>query len=193
MMEKSDNRPTIGVINIICGGTSASDDSPQEDDPLSKKARIEDPIIFFAKKLNEPSTPQDDPIVVSLTIAKYDVHHILIDNESSTDILFYDAFVRMKIHRAQLQKINAPLVDFIGSSVQVEGAVNLPMMAGTELHQSTVKLTFLLVRVSSAYNGILRRPGLNTLRDVVSTYHLLMRFSTSVGIGEVRGDQMVAR
>ena len=69
--------------------------------------------------------------------------------------MFYDAFVRMKILQAQLQKINAPLVGFTGSLVQVEGAINLPVTVGTEPHQSIVKLTFLIVRVPSAYNGIL--------------------------------------
>ena len=130
---------------------------------------------------------------MSLTVAKYDVHRILVDNESLADILFYDAFVRMKISRARLQRVNAPLVGFIGSSVQVEGAINLPVTTGTEPCQSTVKLNFLVVLVPSAYNGSLGRSGLNTFRAVVSTYHLLMRFPTSAGTGEVRGDRMVAR
>ena len=30
-------------------------------------------------------------MVVTLNIKNYDVHHILIDNESSIDVLFYDA------------------------------------------------------------------------------------------------------
>ena len=99
----------------------------------------------------------------------------------------------MKIPRARLQRVNAPLVGFTGSSVQVEGAISLPVTAGTEPRQCTVKLNFLIVRVPSAYNGILGRPGLNTLKAVISTYHLLMRFPTPAGTGEARGDRMVAR
>ena len=54
-------------------------------------------------------------------------------------------------------------------------------------------MDFLVVRAPSAYNAILDRFGLNTLRAVVSTYHLKFKFPTSQGVGEVRGDQVLAR
>ena len=100
----------------------------------------------------------DDPIVILLTIANYDVKMILVDNESSVDILFNDCFQKMKVSFRQVQKINVSLVGFIGSSVQVEGAINMPVTARAEPHQSTVMLTFLVARVPSAYNAILGRP-----------------------------------
>ena len=50
-----------------------------------------------------------------------------------------------------------------------------------------------MVRIPSAYNAILDRPGLNALRAVVSTYHLLVRFLTKYRIGELRGDQQLAK
>ena len=43
-----------------------------------------------------------DPVVILLTIVNQDVKRILVDNESSTDILYYDAFVRMSLSVAQL-------------------------------------------------------------------------------------------
>ena len=152
----SDNRPTIGVINTICWGTSTPDSLLQKEDTLTREVWAKSPIVFSTEELNESHIPCDDPIVVSLTIAKYDVHRILVDNGSSTDILFYDAFVRMKISRSRLQRVNAPLVGFTGSSVQVEGTISLPVTAETKPRQCTVKLNFLIVRVPSAYNGILR-------------------------------------
>ena len=91
----------------------------------------------------------------------------------------------MQIPYGQLQKINTPLVKFIGSLIQVEGTINLSMTAGMEPRQSTVRLTFLVVRVSLTYNGILGQLGLKTFKAMVSTYHLLMKFLTSVGIREV--------
>uniref|UniRef100_A0A2N9GP39 Uncharacterized protein n=1 Tax=Fagus sylvatica TaxID=28930 RepID=A0A2N9GP39_FAGSY len=45
----------------------------------------------------------------------------------------------------------------------------------------------------SAYNVIIGRPTLNKLRAVTSTYHLLVRFPTEHGIGELKGDQATAR
>ena len=56
-----------------------------------------------------------------------------------------------------------------------------------------MQLTFLVVRVPSIYNAILNRSGLNTLKAIISTYYLLVYFLTKKGIGEIRGDQMVAR
>ena len=66
----------------------------QNDDPPNKKAQTQDFIIFTDEDLKELRTPHDDPIVVSLTVANYDVKCILIDNGSSADILFYDTFIR---------------------------------------------------------------------------------------------------
>ena len=54
-------------------------------------------------------------------------------------------------------------------------------------------MDFLVVKAPSAYNAILGRPGLNALQAVVSTYHLKLKFSTSQGVGEVKGDQALAR
>ncbi|KAK3026486.1 hypothetical protein RJ639_041783 [Escallonia herrerae] len=54
-------------------------------------------------------------------------------------------------------------------------------------------LDFVVVRVPSAYNAILGRTSLNQLKAVVSTYHMKMKFPTEHGIGEVKGDQVVAR
>ena len=50
-----------------------------------------------------------------------------------------------------------------------------------------------MVRIPSAYNAILGHLGLNALRAIVSTYHLLVRFPTKYGIGELRGDQQLAK
>uniref|UniRef100_A0A2N9G5W9 Reverse transcriptase RNase H-like domain-containing protein n=1 Tax=Fagus sylvatica TaxID=28930 RepID=A0A2N9G5W9_FAGSY len=55
------------------------------------------------------------------------------------------------------------------------------------------KTCFLVVNCPSAYNAIIGRPTLNRLRVVTSTYHLLIKFPTEHGIGEVRGDQIAAR
>ncbi|GAV89351.1 hypothetical protein CFOL_v3_32768 [Cephalotus follicularis] len=54
-------------------------------------------------------------------------------------------------------------------------------------------MTFLVVDTPSPYNVIVGQPGLNLLEAIVSTRHLLMNFPTRFGVGEVRGDQEVAR
>ena len=46
---------------------------------------------------------------------------------------------------------------------------------------------------SSSYNAIIGRPTLNSWKVVTSTYHLLVKFPTEYGIGQLQGDQLAAR
>ena len=75
----------------------------------------------------------------------------------------------------------------------MEGVITLTVAAGRYPRQSRALVNFLMVKAPSAYNAILDRPGLNALQAVVSTYHLKLKFPTNQGIGEVRGDQALAR
>lgn len=43
--------------------------------------------------------PHDDDVVISMTIANYDVKENLVDTESFVDILFYDAFCKMNLSK----------------------------------------------------------------------------------------------
>ena len=102
------------------------------------------------------------------------------------DILYYDTFSRMSLSVVQLQPISAPLIGFTGTSVPIEGMITLPITVGTDPYQKTLRLTFLVIKVPSTYNAILGRSGLNAFRAVVSTYHLLVKFLTPYGVGEIR-------
>ena len=50
-----------------------------------------------------------------------------------------------------------------------------------------------MVDYSSAYNTILERPTLNSWKAVTSTYHLMIKFSTDYGVGELCSNQVAAR
>ena len=50
-----------------------------------------------------------------------------------------------------------------------------------------------MVDCSSTYNGILGQPTLNSWKVETSTYHLMIKFPTEYGIGELQGDQVAAR
>ena len=72
-------------------------------------------------------------------------------------------------------------------------AVTLPVTVRDYPQQITKDVTFLVVNCSSAYNAIVGRPTLNSWKVVTSTYHLMIKFPTEYGVGEVRGDQVAAR
>ena len=50
-----------------------------------------------------------------------------------------------------------------------------------------------MVDCSSAYNAILGQPTLNSWKAVTSTYHLMIKFPTDYGVGELRGNQVAAQ
>ena len=99
--------------------------------------------------------PHNDALVVSIRIEDYNMHRVLVDNGSSTDILYYPAFQQMGIDRERLILTNAPLVDFGGTRVLPLGAITLSVVVGNYPQQIAKDVTFLVVDCSSAYNAIL--------------------------------------
>ena len=69
-------------------------------------------------------------MVISLTIANFDVKHILIDNGSFVDVLFYNAFIRIDLNSELLMKRNTSLIVFSDSTVSVKGTIPPIMIAG---------------------------------------------------------------
>ena len=73
------------------------------------------------------------------------------------------------------------------------GYHSLPVVVGIYPQQITRNVNFLVVDCSSSYNAIIGRPTLNSWKAVTSTYHLLVKFPTEHGVGQVQGDQLAAR
>ena len=55
------------------------------------------------------------------------------------------------------------------------------------------QLDFLIVDCPPSYNVIIGRPTLNRWKLAMSTYCLKVKFPTDKGVGEVKGDQVLAR
>ena len=113
------------------------------------------------------------------------MHRVLVNNGSSADILYYPAFQQMRISRERLIPTNTPLVGFRGTRVLPLGAITLFVVVGDYPQQITKDVTFLVVDCLSAYNAILERPTLNLWKVVTSTYHLMIKFPTDYGVGEL--------
>ena len=154
---------------------------------VPKMPRTDNLVINFSEDdTRRLHHPHDDVLVVSLQVGDYNMHRVLVDNGSSTDILYYPAFQQMRIDRERLSPTNAPLVGFGGTKVFPLGVITLAVTAGDYPQQITKEITFLVVNCSSAYNAILERPTLNSWKAVTSTYHLMIKFPTEYGVGELR-------
>ena len=71
--------------------------------------------------------------------------------------------------------------------------MTLTVIVGTYSVQLTRQLDFLVVGFPSSCNVIIERPTLNKWKAATSTYCLKIKFLTDNGVGEVKGDQVLAR
>ena len=74
-----------------------------------------------------------------------------------------------------------------------EGMIKLPLTMGTTPKWTTIQVDFLMVKLPSIYNAILGYPSLWTLKAVVSSYHLMVKFPTPNEVGQIRGNHIMAR
>ena len=141
---------------------------------------------------NEDSTlinPHHDALVISLLIANCLIKRILIDNGSSTNVIFLSALKEMNIDEAHIHRRSTVLVGFSGEQKFTLGDITLPVYAaGVNLH-----ITFVVLDSPSAYNVILGRPWIHDMRAVPSTFHQVIRFPTAWGIREIKGEQATSR
>ncbi|KAL2235115.1 UNVERIFIED_CONTAM: Retrovirus-related Pol polyprotein from transposon [Sesamum indicum] len=198
------NAPTKGVIYTIAGGSTAGDSSRTRkrcartagsvrEKEFVLKVEDEEAISFNSSDRLEDGGEQNDPMVVKLDIANFTVHKVLIDSGSSADIIFKNVVDRMGLENARLEPVKTPLVGFGGSEVASLGTIELPVSMGEEPKRKTLMVKFLVVDTPFTYNVILGRPGLNSFRAVISTYHMKMKFPTEYGIRKVSCDQKEAR
>ena len=84
-----------------------------------KRQKLEEAITFFEKDAEGVQFLHSNTVVVSINIANYDIHSIPIDNESSADVLFYDAFSKMNVSSDRLGRLDFSLVGFIGDAISI--------------------------------------------------------------------------
>lgn len=106
------------------------------------------------------------------------------------DILYFLAFSWMKFFMNRLKKYGSLIYDFFSEPVLVE-VITLPVKASTYSQWVTIQINFLVVKLRALYNAIIERPGLCAFDAVVSVKYLV-KFSTSHGVGQIKGNQAVA-
>ena len=92
---------------------------------------------------------------------------------------------QLKVDQKRPRPFDSPLVSFSGDKVYPKGIVTLMVTAGSH--------PFQVVDSPSSYNVIIGRPTLNRWKAATSTYSLKVKFPTKQGVGEIKGDQVLAR
>ncbi|VFR00820.1 unnamed protein product [Cuscuta campestris] len=114
-------------------------------------------------------------------------------SKRSVNVLYLDAFEKLKLFRTRLEPLKTPLSGFTGDSVEAEGSILLTCELGTGDMVVQEQMRFVVVNIKCVHNAILGWPGINKVRGIISMAHLCMKFHTPGGIGQVRGDQKKAR
>ncbi|KAF8053521.1 hypothetical protein N665_1407s0004 [Sinapis alba] len=111
-----------------------------------------DEISFTAKEQENVLAPHHDALVTSLTVANCLVKRILVDNRSSTNIIFQTAY-----HELGLEK---------------DGLVGKSMYA----EEINMSMKFLVVDCKSSYNMILGCPCIHDMGAIPSTLRQMANF-----------------
>ncbi|XP_059633363.1 uncharacterized protein LOC132276107 [Cornus florida] len=148
-------------------------------------------IKFDAADLLRVQIPHEDPLVVSLTLAKCLVRRVLIDPGSSANIMPRDTFDRLKIKQDQLKSIGNPLVGFDGKRVEPVGTVEVAVHAA----ERVLMETFVVVEIHPSYNLLMGRGWIHRVRGVPSTLHQVMRYLAPDGtkVIDIHRDQVAAK
>ena len=115
------------------------------------------------------------------------VSRVLVDEQSSSDIPFWDAFRRMEIKEKEIRPVKTSLHAFNGVEVKLLGVIVLPLYAVNRI----VEVKFLVVNTPWAMNVIMGREWIHAVQGVVSMLHRVMRCQSPDGLYtiDIKGDQ----
>ena len=129
-------------------------------------------------------------MVIIATIHNYSVKRILVDQGSSADILYSAIAASIGIKKSNLKPHEGSLIGFSRKHVPIEGLIRLRVTLGTWSAMVDMDVDFLMVDApNTTYNVIMGQMSLNRVHTIVSTPHLLMKFPTPRGIGQVKVNQ----
>ena len=90
---------------------------------------VDGPISFPHVNLNKTIVPRYDALVLTLCINGFDVHKVLIDPGSATDLLQLSAFEQMKLSLGMLNLARLILSSFNSATITTLGDIALLVKA----------------------------------------------------------------
>ncbi|KAM6569259.1 hypothetical protein CsatB_017244 [Cannabis sativa] len=163
--------------------------------PAQRPRLMDQPITFTEDDAKSVRFPHHDPLIIETPIANKVVIRILVDNGSSMNLLFKEAFMAIGLTDRDLSPSGSQLTGFNGTMLIPMGKVRLPITLCPDTPQSTFKYyTFVVVDCPTVYNAILGRPTLVDFGAITSILQLCLNFSTrEAGVGTLRENQGEAR
>ncbi|XP_073152557.1 uncharacterized protein [Henckelia pumila] len=194
--------PARGIINMISGGPTDGDSNRARKTSSRKLMNMEidnqivhtGPTLSFGPEdMKGVASNHNDALVIRAMIANYDVARIFVDSGSSVNVLFQEAISQMDLGQYKIEPDVTSLFGFTGHAIRPVGLVHLPLTLGKSSIRKTRIVSFIIVDAPSAYNAILGRPAMTTFMAVASALHQKIKFPVGNEVGEVEGDQIIAR
>ncbi|GJV40513.1 reverse transcriptase domain-containing protein [Tanacetum coccineum] len=139
------------------------------------------PEIFFPP-LGEDEG-REGPMIIEAEIGGHCVHLMYVDGGSASEILYEHCFNRLRLEiKKQLIPATTHLIGFSGEIIWPIGQIQLLVKIGDEEHSASAWMNFMVVRSSSPYNEIIRRPGVRKLQAVPLTAHEILKILVEGGV-----------
>ncbi|XP_028108645.1 uncharacterized protein LOC114307433 [Camellia sinensis] len=122
--------PPQGVVNVIHGIVE-----PARPEIKRGKTEEKNVVNFSSRDLERIQTPHNDALVVTLRVKDFDVKHILIDQGSLVEIIYYNAFKQLKLRDTDLAPATSSLVGFNSQPEWPTGKIILLVKVGSVVKQ----------------------------------------------------------
>ncbi|KAJ9187121.1 hypothetical protein P3X46_002615 [Hevea brasiliensis] len=167
---KTNPEELIEIINVIIGGLDAHKANGKkvaESSCLKNVLSVErenlckDSISFESMDYENIKRPHSNPLVVNILLNKYMVHRVLVDTESSINLVTLKVHKKFDLKRSDLTKVILSLVGLSDKIVPVAGTTNLIVVLGDKAFKRSIYTEFFVVDIPLSYNLILGRLILN--------------------------------
>ena len=145
-----------------------------------------DDIIFTQADASWVHDPYEDALVITAEVVNNLIHQLLVDSGSTVNTLYWCAYQKIGLRRADLTSITSPPYRFTSDSVIPERTIKLAVTLGEPPQAAIVVIDFLTVKCPSSFNGVLGRPLIKALKAVTPIHCLTIKFPIEAGIGKVR-------
>ena len=156
---------------------------------ISTVLPVDDPISFPPINPTRVFTPHYDALVLTICINSFDVHRVLVDPGSATDLLHLPAFKHMRVPIDHLCSAGRVFSGFNGATTLSVGDITFSIKVGPVTQQ----VLFSVVEDLGPYNAILGRAWLHAMKAVPSTYHQTVSYLTESEQVDLQGSQLAAR
>jgi len=151
-------------------------------------------LVFTRADLQDVVPHDNDPVVILIVTARRKVHRVLVDQGSSTDVMFWTTFNKLHFSPDMLRPYTGCLYGFAGDEVEVRVHLELMNTFTDGTVSRTENMRYLVVNAPSAYNMLLGRPTLNRMEAVSSTRHMKMKLPDLAGkVITIKSDQKEAK